>query len=457
MRATPIATPGERPLRVAYVLKRFPRLSETFVLNELLELERQGVEVEVFSLLRPPEEARHAALASLRARVTYLPSSRALAEWRVGELWPAEQGADGALAPRKAALADLVAGDAGLGAELFPGRAPHEVAHLVAQATALALLARSRGVEHLHAHFASNATAVALLASRLSGITYSFTAHARDIYHTYVDAETDDAVRRRKIAESAFLVTVSEYNRRYLAELAGAQHAPKVRRLYNGIDLGLFEPRDAPVREPLVLAVGRLVEKKGLRHLVEACALLRARGIDAPCVIVGDGPERDQLSAMIRELGLEGSVRIDPPMPQERLVRQMREASVLALPAVVSASGDRDGLPTVLLEALALGVPAISTRVAGIPEIIEDGRTGLLAEPGDAAGLADAIARVLCDDALAARLAREGLHRARERFDLRTNVGTLRAMFARACRASEPVAEPTSTEEIAHAHRLRVG
>lgn len=428
-----------KTLRVGYVLKRFPRLSETFILNELLELDRQGVAVEVFSLLHPPSEARHALLAKLRAPVTYLPRGYAVKALRVQTESEEEHSVEDLLADLRLPFDTL-----------FSGKTARDVCHLTLQASALALLASARGLTHLHAHFASNATAVAMLASRLTGIPYSFTAHARDIYHTYVNESVDDAVRRRKISEARFVVTVSEYNRRHLTRLAGTNQEAKVRRLYNGIDLSRFRPDDA-MREPkLLLAVGRLVEKKGFKDLVEACGVMRDSGTAFKCLIVGDGPERARLARRISELQLGDYVMLSAPQPQEELLNTMRRASAVVLPCVVSESGDRDGLPTVLLEALAMGLPAISTTVSGIPEIIDHEQNGLLVPPGDPQTLAAAMQRLLADRTLAADLGANGRVKAESAFDLRRNVATLRSYFADTL--TDAVTEPE--ERSIDEHRL---
>lgn len=411
--------PRSRDLTVGYVLKRFPRLSETFVLNEILELERQGHRVEVFSLLRPPTEGRHALLAEVRARVTYLPSSSNLERIKLQE----------GLDARSIDLASAASDGTHPEAALFNGKSALDVATLHLKATAVALLAATRGVDHLHAHFCSDATTVALLAARLAGLPFSFTAHARDIWHTYTTPEADAAMRRAKLEAAAFVVTVSEYNRRHLAELA-PRAARRIHRLYNGIDLQRFAPAPAAARPGRIVAVGRLIEKKGFADLIDACALLRRAGTAVDCRIIGDGPLHGELAARIAAHGLEGSVEIVGPKPQEALIGLVQEASLAVLPCIVSGSGDRDGLPTVLLEAMALGLPTITTTVAGGPEIVAHGKTGLLVEPGDPAGLAAAIRELLASPATMARMGQAARARAEALFSLRTNVATLAGLFA---------------------------
>jgi glycosyltransferase involved in cell wall biosynthesis len=284
----------------------------------------------------------------------------------------------------------------------------------------LAMLAQSTGVSHLHAHFGSNATTAALLASRISGIAYSFTAHARDIFHTYVSADADAAMRRRKIAEAQFVATVSDHNRHHLIELAGRRAAHRIHRVYNGVDLARFRPNpDIPRDQGLLLSIGRLIEKKGFVDLLEACRILRDRGIPFRCLIVGDGPLRNVLQQKINDWGLASVIQLLGWLPQEQVIGLMRRAAVHVLACVVAESGDRDGLPTVLLEALAIGLPCVSTTLAGIPEIIDDNVSGLLVPPRSPRELADAIARLLQDPELQTRFARLGHAKAKRDFAAR--------------------------------------
>lgn len=415
--------------RIGYVLKRFPRLSETFVLNEILALERMGLDVEVFSLLKPPAEARHGLLSELKARVTYLPSSGNLGRVRMME------GLDALPLTLGEALGDGAPRD-----PLYPAKSAEDVATLQLKAAALATLAPMRGIGHFHAHFGSDATTVALLAGRLSGIGYSFTAHARDIFHTYASPEADDAMRRIKLEAARFTVTVSEYNRRRLTRIAPAAE-PRIHRVYNGIDLRRFRP-DASRSDPgLVVAVGRLIEKKGFTGLIDACRMMHDGGTHFRCRIIGDGPLRPVLEAQIVAAGLGGIVSIHDPLPQEQLVREMQAAQVVTLPCVVGASGDRDGLPTVLLEAMALGLPVVTTTVSGGPEIVAHGDTGLLVEPGDPVALAASLETLIGDPEASLRLGRAGRRRAEALFSLDRSAASLAALFRDALGVRQPEPE----------------
>jgi glycosyltransferase involved in cell wall biosynthesis len=268
-----------------------------------------------------------------------------------------------------------------------------------------------------------------MLASRLSGLPFSFSAHARDIYDENL---VDRALLREKIRCAEFVITCSEYNRRVLATLGGEKADGKIMKIYNGADLTRFRPDPSVPREPaLVLAVGRLVEKKGFRDLIRACRSLRDKERSFRCIIAGEGGERDRLTQQISDLGVQDRVTLVGAQPQEQVLEMMKRATIFVLPCVVSAAGDKDGLPTVLIEALAVGLPAISTTLSGIPEVIEHGKTGLLVPSGDSILLAEAIEKLLVNPDLRERLARAGLKRVRESFDVRKNVKTLRDRFAR--------------------------
>jgi glycosyltransferase involved in cell wall biosynthesis len=290
------------------------------------------------------------------------------------------------------------------------------------QAGVIADHVQREGVCHIHAHFASSAASVALDVHRLTGVPYSFTAHAKDIYRNGLDIDH----LRMKLDQARFAVTVSDYNRDHLARL-GARH---VVRIYNGIDLRRFVPNGGASDEPpLVLAVGRLVEKKGFDVLIRACELLRVDGVRFRCLIVGKGELAHDLQTLISALDLEQYVELAGPLPREKLLELFPRAAVVAAPCVVGSDGNRDGLPTVLTEAMALKVPVVATPVTGIPELVEDGETGLIVPERDPAALATAIRLLVEDTETARRLAEAGRERVERDFDLHVNVRELRTLF----------------------------
>jgi glycosyltransferase involved in cell wall biosynthesis len=312
----------------------------------------------------------------------------------------------------------------------FPGAATRAMAtggdaDDVSQALAVALACRDRGIGHLHAHFGTLATDVARIAAAIAGIGYSFTAHAKDIYHDY----GHDGGLALKLRDADAVVTVSDFNVDHLRAAYG-DAAAHVRRIYNGLDLAGFDWRAPDPDADEILAVGRLVEKKGFHILVEALLILAERGMRPRCRIIGQGEERAHLATQIDGAGLSGSVTLDGPRPQPEVFAAMRRAAVLACPCVVGRDGNRDGLPTVLIEAMALGTPCVASDVTGVPEIVRHDETGLIARAGDAVALADALARTLAEARLRERLSRAGRALVEREFAIDSNAAALRDVFA---------------------------
>ena len=389
------------PRKVGYVVKRYPRYSETFIVNEILAHEAAGVDVEIFSLLPPTDAHFQDIIARVRAPVHYLPGEGS----KVVGFWNGLGQAAGELPDF---WSDL-------------GKAACEEVRDVAQAIALARHVKRSGIYHLHAHFASAPTTVARLAAMFAKITYSFTAHAKDIFHQDVCKE-DLATKFR---EAVAAVSVSDFNVDHLRPIAG----DGLVRIYNGIDLDRFVFGAPLKRLPLVVGIGRLVEKKGFIDLVEACALLKGRGCIFNCQIIGTGDQEELLRDRIQQLGLQKNVELIGPRPQLEIIAHLQAASVLAAPCVVGEDGNRDGLPTVLLEAMALGTPCISTDVTGIPEVVRHGETGLIVGQHAPAALADGIQRLLTDPGERARLATNGRRLVESEFDVHRNAARLRAVW----------------------------
>ncbi len=406
-------------MRIAYVLKKFPRLSETFILNELLGLEEAGVEVEVISLREPDDEPRHKDLARLRAPVHFLPRPRGL------EGFPG--GGD-----RAQALIE--------GLERIPGeKGPRRWA----QGGALARLAHHRGYDHIHAHFMTVAAQVAAASRLQGGPSFTVTCHAKDIFRHGIDAE----LFRSVAALASRLVTVSDFNRRFVADRFFAGRPEGISRIYNGLPLddSSFQIRAAApaTRTQRILAVGRLVEKKGFDLLLKALARLRDEGRVIGCDILGDGDESESLRELARSLRLE-DVHFAGPKPRDEVLRAMERAEMMVLPCRRGQDGNQDALPTVLIEAMAMGLPIVSTRLVGIPEIVEDAAQGLLVDADDVGGLADAIRRLHDDVALRRRAWESGPDRARRLFDRKRTLPQLVRVFQEAVR-------DTSTREESRA------
>jgi colanic acid/amylovoran biosynthesis glycosyltransferase len=399
--------PERRP-RVGYVLKRYPRISETFVASELIELERLGERLTVFAVSRPKEPFTHEFARDLRAEVVYLPHRPWHEPLRV------------ARALRRVVPSNLGGWLSAARYCLWPPR--RKGLRRLLQATVLRAEMERAGIDHAHAHFATAAARLANLAWRMGGPAYSVTVHAKDIYHREVRLDH----LRDKLAPARFVATVSRANRDYLESVL--QLNGRLRLVPNSVSLRRLGPaRAGTAQAGPVLSVARLIEKKGLLDLIAAFSVLRARGLNTPLEIVGDGPMRGELEAVAARLGVDARFR--GALPQEQVLELMERASVFCLPCVVAADGDRDGLPTSVLEAMALGVPVVTTDVNGLAEAVLHERTGLLVPQRDPVALAKAIERLLSDSKVAARLSAEGRRHVERNFSAERSAAILRSLF----------------------------
>ena len=419
--ADPLRAPGRAAPRVAYVVSRFPKLSETFVLYEILAVEAAGVPVELYPLQRERARTLHPEARRLVERAHFAPLL-SLAILRSHAHYLRRR-------PRAylRALFDLVRCNFGsaryLGGALafFP-----KAVHFARQMS-------EAGVEHVHAHFASHPAAVAFVIGRLAGIPYSFTAHGSDLHR-------DRHMLREKVAEARFVVPISQFNRQVILDHCGEEHAGKLDVIHCGIDPAVFRPAAEPAGangEIRLACVGTLHEVKGQRFLVDACRRLVERGVELRCDFVGDGPDRASLERAARAAGLDGRVRFLGSLPREQVAACLRAVDVAVVPSVPTRDGRREGIPVALMEAAASGKPVVASRLSGIPEAIADGAEGLLVPPGDAAALADALAALAADPELRRRLGAAARERMLRDFDLASNARTLATRF----RAEAPGAE----------------
>lgn len=391
--------------RIAYVVKRYPRYSETFIVNEILAHEAAGLDIEIFALRGPEDTHFQDIISRVRAPVTYLPDKLS----KTSEFWKVLNDSAAVVPDIWRHLGEFAQVD------------PREIAH----AAALAALLKQRGITHMHAHFATSATTTARMASRFTGIPYSFTAHAKDIFHESVD----EADLGAKIRDASSVITVSDFNIDYLSDRFPA-HKANIQRIYNGLDLTRFPYQSARDRKPLIVSVGRLVEKKGLEYLVMACDQLRNKGVEFRCVIVGSGDREAMLRDEIARHGLQQQVELIGSRPQREVIEIVQQAAVFAAPCIVGEDGNRDGLPTVLLEAMALGTPCIGTDVTGIPEAVIDNETGFCIAQHDADTLAHRIEILLSDADTRERFALAARKRIEQLFNVERSAHSLRQFFS---------------------------
>jgi glycosyltransferase involved in cell wall biosynthesis len=431
---------------IGYIIRSYPRLSQTFILNEILALEELGVQLHLFPITDPREPVVQAQASEVRAPIEYLDEAtkRGLATTLAAHL--------------RAALAAPIRYVNSMvyllrHKELDEGYTAASRWKCFAEALHLAgrlrqLQRAGQTIDHLHAHFAHDPTLIALLTHKLTGVPYSFTAHARDLFQIPQPALTE------RIAAARAVVTCCAANLDYLNQSAAAPDRSKVHLIHHGVDLRGFQPgaknqeprtenqyEDAGSRltlrvpvlgsPPLILSVGRLVEKKGFPDLLLALGLLKRRGYHFRCAIYGEGPLYAELAAMIERLDLRDEVVLPGAVAQRDLIPVFQRADIFALAPFVTEDGDRDGVPNVLVEAMACGLPVVSTAVSGIPELVAHERNGLLAAPHDPEALAGALAALLDDEALRARLGAEARRTVVEHFDLRAAARELTGLFER--------------------------
>lgn len=369
--------------RLGIILKGYPRISESFISTEVLLLEALGIPIEIYSLRQPREAFSHEHVKDIRATATYLPeyvlphfqtllkSNLALWETLGAHYTKCLQGALHRAWERKK---------------------PATVRHFLQAGHLSAIRLRNCSVTHLHAHFCHTPTSVALFASELTGLPFSFTAHAKDVYIT------EPPQLLRKIQKARFVVTCTHYNGTYLRDLALAAGCDTpIHVIYHGIDLGLFTLASTSHHGPPyeILSVGRLVPKKGYDTLLEALSILHRAGLDFHFTHIGSGEMQAALVAMIRDLDLQQRVTLLGTLPHREVIKHYRRTHCFALASKVAPNGDRDGIPNVLVEAMATGVPVVATQVSAIPELVEHNATGVLVPPDDPVALAAAIRDML--------------------------------------------------------------
>ena len=288
------------------------------------------------------------------------------------------------------------------------------------QAVYIGLRLQEMGIRHVHAHFAGMAARTAFWIDKFFPITFSFTAHGNDIF-----APRDFAIGLDRLVGAArVIVTVADYAARFLQERFPNQ-ADRIHRVYNGLNLAEFGRTDFSAAPQIVVAVGRLIPKKGFADLIRACGLLAERGKSFQCEIIGDGPLQNELGAQIKELNLQDRVALPGAKPQREVRQRLAAANIFVLPSVVDPEGGMDNLPTVIMEAMATGLPVISTAIGGIPEMVVENETGFLVQPGDVVALGDAIETSISNLSLAQKLGRAGHERAEKLFSIEKNVREL--------------------------------
>ena len=388
----------------AYLFERFPSFGQTFCYREVAELDRQDITPPIFSIRNPKDEPSQDWDTRIVKRVHYLPEEKELLD-------------DVRRASKKGKVTSEIV------AALDEWGRRTDFLRLY-QAVYVGLRLQQSGVRHVHAHFAGMAARTAFWIHKFFPITFSFTAHANDIF-----APRDFEIGLDKLVDTArVIVTETDYAAQFLRGRF-PERADRIHRIYNGLNLAEFGRTDFSPTPLLIVAVGRLIPKKGFADLIRACGLLAESGKSFQCEIIGEGPLENELHAQIDQLNLQDRVALSGAKPQREIRQRLAVASVFVLPSVVDAQGGMDNLPTVIMEAMAAGLPVISTDVAGIPEMVVQNETGFLVGPGDAVRLAGAIEKVIDDRSLVQKLGEAGYERAQELFSIEKNVRDLCGML----------------------------
>jgi colanic acid/amylovoran biosynthesis glycosyltransferase len=388
----------------AYLFERFPSFGQTFCYREVAELYRQGVAAPIFSIRNPKDEPAQDWNARIVQRVHYLPEEKELLE-------------DVRRASKKGKLAPEIV------AALDEWGRRTDFLRLY-QAVYVGLRLQELGIHHVHAHFAGMAARTAFWIAKFFPITFSFTAHANDIFAP----KKFETGLDKLVGAALVVVTETDYAEKFLRERF-PERADRIHRIYNGLNLAEFGRATFSSDRPSIVAIGRLIVKKGFANLIRACALLVERGRSFQCEIFGEGPLEEQLRGQIAELTLEEFVQLPGPKPQHELRERLARASVFVMPSVPEPEGGMDNLPTVIMEAMATGLPTVSTRIGGIPEMVVENETGFLVQPEDAVALAGAIEKITDDRSLGRKLGQAGYERAQELFSIEKNVQELCALL----------------------------
>ena len=413
-------------LEIGYILKGFARTSETFITNEIHLLEKLGLKLSIFSFIKLEGQKRHAVVDAIKAPVNYLPALSSLTEeslwqWLKNNFRHFSATHSALFKTRPFAYLQTLWFALSLAIKYREKQFIKEFL----QAGFIAQKALESGrIRHLHAHFAHTSTTVTMLASQLSGLPFSFTAHAKDIY---LSSLNPGDLLNIKLRRAKFVATCTKANEQHLREVE-PDSAP-IHTIYHGLDTKQFAPLEkVPTAKPIVLSVGRFVEKKGYKFLVEACRILKDRGLDFECHIVGGG-DSESVKSQIQQLQLTDTVIIHSAVTQEELRHIYQRATVFALACQIIESGDRDGIPNVMAEAMAMELPIVSTDISGIPELVDHRVDGLLVPQKNAAALAEALAELLNDAALRQRLGKAAREKICRIFDAEVTVKELHRLL----------------------------
>jgi len=402
--------------KVAYIVSRFPKITETFILYEMLAVEQQLVEVELYPLLRERTSLMHQEAIAFVERAHFTP----FISWSIlrAHLYYLD---------RKPliylnTLWTILRENWGSFRFFFGGLG------IFPKSVYFARVMESEGINHVHAHFASHPAAAAYIIHCLTGIPFSFTAHGSDLHR-------DRHMLQEKVSKAAFVVAISEYNKNLIIAECNGKSVEKIKVIHCGVDTRVFVPQkeEESSRENnkhfMILCIGTLHEVKGQTYLIQACQLLHERGLEFTCHFAGDGPDEGMLKGQVLKAGLSSRVEFHGQLTREEIRGLLCQADVLATPSVPTGNGRREGIPVVLMEAMSSAVPVVASEISGIPELVTDGENGLLVPPGDGRALANALKRLYQDSIMRSRFGKAGREKVLAEFDLNKNAARLTQHF----------------------------
>ena len=406
---------SSQKLKVAYIVSRFPKITETFVLYEMLAVEQQAVEIDLYPLQREKTDVIHPEAHDFVARANFKP----LLSWPIikSHLHFLTRKPGAYLKTLWAVLkANLGSRRYLMGAIVFFPKIVH-----------FAYMMQARGVQHVHAHFASHPAMAAFVINGLLDIPYSFTGHGSDL-------NRDRHMLCEKVEKADFVVPISNFFKEMIVDHCGEQYRSKVAVVHCGVDTQVFHPKSNHVlvdNKLAIFCVGTLHEVKGQTYLIEACRLLKARGVDFSCHFLGDGPDWKALEQQAVAAGIDGQVTFHGRLKHQEIADLLQTADVLVTPSVPTSDGRREGIPVVLMEAMASGLPVIASDISGIPELVKHEKSGLLTPPGDSEAIADGLEHLYHHPELRQQYSVQGRDMVVNEFDLYHNAATLAAYFQR--------------------------
>jgi glycosyltransferase involved in cell wall biosynthesis len=402
-------------MKIAYVMSRFPKHTETFILYEMLAIEEQEVPIEVYPILKQRDAVVHPEALAFVKRAHYMPfislpiiSSNIAAIRRNPRLY-------------FGTLLEILRGAFGNTGFLIGGISTFP------KAVHFSRVMAEDQVTHVHAHFSNHPAVVALIVHRLTGIPFSFTAHGHDIHK-------DTTMLREKIATAAFAVTVSQYNKSLMAKECPPEDKSKIHVIHCGVDTRLF---NVPMKSDWdgiinIICVASLLEVKGHTYLIQACRQLRDKGVKFTCHLVGEGEYHARIKKEIKQSELDEQIKLHGACTQSHVRELLMKSDVFVLPSIHTRQGDREGIPVSLMEAMAVGLPVVASNISGIPELVANGLTGFLTPPGDVNALAKSIGVLIDNGSLRRKMGAAARDVILRDFNLESNASQLIHMFQEA-------------------------